>query len=81
MTTCSHVEFTAHVCGGFPVNVRASIAPAEPDVGIFTPWIDDLEITTLRGKPAPWLKISERDRTLLEEAAFEAAMESNPYDD
>ena len=81
MTTCRSVEFTARVCGGFPVNVRASIAPAEPDVGIFTPWVDDLEITTLCGKPAPWLKISEKEIDRLHEEAMEAAMESNRYED
>lgn len=71
MTLLSQVSFDARVCGGFPVTVTATIAPPEPDVGLTTPSVDDLEITTRKGKPAPWLKVSEHDYDRLIEQAME----------
>lgn len=38
------VEFETSILGGLPVIVRAKILPAEPDVGIFSRWVDDFDI-------------------------------------
>lgn len=58
------VEFQTRVKGGFPVLVRAMFYDGD---------VDDLEVLTLRGKPAPWLSLSKADLSKLEEEAHEAA--------
>lgn len=54
------------VLGGFPVLAVARINSAEPDVGYDSIWVDDtdLELFTLRGKPAP-LHRKENDQRRL----------------
>ena len=50
------IEFETTILGGMPVLVRASIAPREPDVGIFGEYVDEYELFFIphRGrKPGP----------------------------
>ena len=39
------------VLGGLPVEVDFAVYPAEPDVGIFSPYADDFKIVAVGGKP------------------------------
>lgn len=52
-------EVECVVKGGFPVLVRGSLYPSEPDVGIMGEYIDDYEILTVKGKSCEWLKLSQ----------------------
>lgn len=44
------------VKGGFPVIAAWMVHSAEPDVGISGPWIDDIQLFTLRGKRAAFIE-------------------------
>lgn len=46
----SKCEIETTIKGGLPVIVRASVHPAEPDVGIFTKQVDIDDICWLSGK-------------------------------
>lgn len=46
----SYVDVDITVLGGLPVTVRAYIEPADREVGIFRPYIGDVEITHIAGK-------------------------------
>ena len=58
------------VLGGLPVTVKARIADAEPDVGIFDAWVDDWEVVAINGrklksaKHADWIyrRMSQDDQ-------------------
>lgn len=65
------VEAESSVCGGFPVKVSGLLCPAEPDVGIPQPYFDDIQIFTLKGKPAGFL---EKKMTSLDWDAVEVAL-------
>ena len=39
------------VLGGLLIEVDFSVYPAEPDVGIFSPYADDFKIVAVGGKP------------------------------
>lgn len=67
------VEIETTVCSGFPVIARGSICGPEDDVGIFHPYVDDIEILTASGKPAPFIikKISAADWARIEEEMLE----------
>lgn len=39
----TQLECEATIARGLPVIVRATLNPAEPDVGIMTPYLDDFE--------------------------------------
>jgi hypothetical protein len=54
-------EIETTVCNGFPVLVGFTITRADPEVGYFNDWIDDYDIMTLKGMPAPWLRVSDED--------------------
>ncbi len=56
-------EFETTVCNGFPVLVKCTVHPAEPEVGQMSEFGEDFEIFTLRGKPAPFIekKMSQAD--------------------
>jgi len=47
-------EKDVRVLGGLPLTVRYSISPAEPDVGLFTDYVDDMYLVDRRGKKASW---------------------------
>jgi hypothetical protein len=66
------LEALTTVKGGFPVLVRGVIYAAEPDVGYMNDWIEDVEIFTTTGKPAPWLKLSQKDLDTAEQALWDA---------
>jgi hypothetical protein len=46
---------------GFPVIVKGHLCPAEPDVGLMSEGVEDMEVLTLNGKPADFLKLTERE--------------------
>lgn len=54
------------VLGGLPITVKAWIAPAEPDVGIAEPYVEDVVITHVAGrackKTPHWLQHRIEDR-------------------
>lgn len=68
------------VLGGFPVLAVARINSAEPDVGYDSIWVDDtdLELFTLRGKPAPFIekKMTKDDWAYVVEALLESCSHS-----
>ena len=70
------INFESQVCGGLPVHVEASIAPAEPDVGIMYSHTDEIELFWPGGKhhlPDKVInRVSEKDWHRLEEEALEA---------
>lgn len=70
------VEFETRILGGLPVIVRAKILPAEPDVGIFSRWVDDFDIFWPRKpyKSIPdkvYNRISSRELDNIREEALE----------
>ena len=57
------VEFDTTVLGGLLVTARATIYPAEPDVGIFYPYMDgEVELFWGSGKPYRSLPVSMYDK-------------------
>ena len=44
-------EVQVSVLGGLLVDVKFEAAPAEADVGIFSPYADDFKIVAVGGKP------------------------------
>lgn len=46
--------------GGFPVTVWYNVAPSDDSVGL-SAGIDDYEITSLKGCPVEWLKLSDKE--------------------
>lgn len=40
------------VLGGLPVTIEYTMSPAEPDVGIPSPYISDWHITHIKNRPA-----------------------------
>lgn len=49
------VEIDTVVLGGFPVRVRGVVHPADPDVGYLDAYVDDICISTMRGRPASFI--------------------------
>lgn len=78
MSVC--IEFRTHVLGGMPVDVSARISRPERDIGLFHPYVDDLDVK-VRGKPAPWItrKLKPTDWERLEEDALDAYSESKSW--
>lgn len=68
------------VCNGFHVIVWFNIDQADPEVGYMNDSINEYELTTLTGSPAPWLKVSEKDIDNLLTAAMEAIIEEATED-
>ena len=54
-------EVEATVRRGFPVLVRAKICPPERDVGIMSSYVDDIEVLTMAGKSADFLKLKDSE--------------------
>lgn len=51
-------ELETTVLGGLPVTVEYTVAPSEPDVGIFSSYVDDWCIVAINGrsvKKCDWL--------------------------
>lgn len=71
---------TVTVKGGFPVKVTGSIQPAEPDVGIMSSYIDDYTVTTLRGRPCHWLKLTRDQEALMIEKVWSEIQKQNDHD-
>ena len=44
-------ELDTTILGGLPVTVRFTIAKAEPDIGIFYPYVDDWHIAYIGSRP------------------------------
>lgn len=59
----NHQECT--VRGGFPIVVHFNVSPAEPDVGISQPYIDQYEFTNTKGKSVAWLKLTQQENDRL----------------
>jgi len=85
-------EHDMTVLGGLPVTIEYDINSAEPDVGIFSAWVDDWSIVAINGRPVKkcdWLyrridaTPGESDRIVeaLNEAAGEADYDDGYYDD
>jgi hypothetical protein len=43
-------HLSCRILGGLPVELRYSIAPRDPDVGIFHPYVDEYEIIAIGNK-------------------------------
>ena len=56
---------------GFPVLVKGRVCPPEPDVGLSTRYLDWMEVLTLRGKPADFLKLTVEELRSLETKFWE----------
>ena len=50
----SYHEIETTVLGGLPVTVSFNIQPAEPDVGIFEPYCEDINVVAVKGKKLKW---------------------------
>ena len=72
MTHIAH--FTTRVKGGLPVQVEATIAPAEPDVGATSPYIDDMTVMFLSGHPITF-DLPPTDQARLDQIAIDAYYE------
>ena len=57
------VTFDSTVANGFPVIATVHIYPAEPDIGIWFPHAEDIELTLPSGKSANFIlsKVSKAD--------------------
>ncbi len=77
-----HTSFSTDttVLGGLPVTVEYSWAPAEPDVGIFRPYVTDWYITHVAGKPyrGTWI---ERRMTCADDEALQTYLEELEIED
>lgn len=62
------VEVEIKFRGGFPLKARCEVCPAEHDVGIMRPYVDDFELFTMAGKPADFLKITKDEEEEITEA-------------
>ncbi len=40
----THIEFETTINGGLPVLIEATLCPAEPGVGIFNEYVDDIRV-------------------------------------
>ncbi len=81
MTT--EVIFSSTIFSGLPVDVKAAIAPREPDVGILYEWVDEMTLYwqsghTLSDKLHDRVTKAEWDR--LNEEALEAYSHPEPGD-
>ena len=65
---------------GFPAIFRAKVNPAEPDVGIFSRYVDDYEVLTTKGKPADFLRLTESEIDTLIEDFFNSVNEERDYE-
>ena len=52
---------------GLPVDASGIVRPAEPDVGIMSQFVEDLEVTFLSGHPVPGELSDEDDQRLVNE--------------
>lgn len=46
---------------GFPILVHFNVSPAEPDVGISQPYVEDYQFTNKVGKSVEWLKLTKQE--------------------
>ncbi len=73
------VSFSSTIKGGLPVDVEASIAPAEPDVGIFCDYTDEIILrwpgSTRELSDKVFNAVSTSDWSRLESEALEVANE------
>ena len=65
---------------GLPVLASGRICRAEPDVGIMSQFVEDLEVCFLSGHPVPGELSDEEDRKLVQEL-LEAYDEPPDYDE
>jgi hypothetical protein len=70
-------SFDTTVRGGMPVEVNFEIGQPEPDVGIFTPYVEDVWLE-IKGKRAIWLedRLSSVEWEKLEDEILEVWHES-----
>lgn len=76
-------EIDLRILGGLPVTVEFTVAPAEPDVGIFSAYVDDWWITAINGRPVKncaWLD-RRIDATKGEEERIREALNDHTDDD
>lgn len=74
------------VLGGLPVTVGFNIQPAEPDVGIFSAYVDEWWIEEVNGRPIKkddWIRnrIKPGEEAALLEELAEQAGEDDYYED
>lgn len=69
------IQIQTTVKGGFPVTATATWCPAEPDVGLMDSYLEDVSVSTLRGKSCNWLKLTGDDLHEVEQAIWNS-MES-----
>lgn len=81
-------ELETTVLGGLPVTIEYTVAPAEPDVGIPSAYVDEWYVTAINGrtvKKCDWLyrRMKENgDMSIVEEECNDAASELGyDYDD
>lgn len=79
-------ETDIRILGGLPVTIEYDVQPAEPDVGIFSAYVDDWSIVAINGrsvKKCNWLNKridetpGEHDRIM--EELNEAAGDADDY--
>ncbi len=71
------IEFDTTVLGGLPVTVEATFAGADPDVGIFSAYVDEWEIVAVNGryckKSPEWIykRLTDKDEESIQEEAYD----------
>jgi len=73
------VETEVIVLNGLTLLARGNICPAEPDVGIFHPYFEDIDLLWPKtGKPVPqemYNRVTEKEWERVQEWLLEAASE------
>ncbi len=55
------VEIQTTVLGGFPVLAQGNVLPPEPDVGVTNSYVEDVCITSTKGRPIPFIEAKMKD--------------------
>lgn len=68
------VQAEIRILGGFPVIAHGRMCPKDPSVGIDSPYLEDVAITTLKGTPCPFLekRLTKQDWALIESDLYAA---------
>ena len=74
-------EFKGTTKRGFPVIIRATVYPSEPDVGLMSRYLEDMEVLTTAGKDAGFLRLTQDDVDELEIQFWESLRDEEREND
>lgn len=72
-------ECEVTVLGGLPLIAKFAVCRAEPDVGIFSPYLNDLHLVDQNSREASWaeIKMTDDDWDLVREQIWEYLKEED----